>query len=413
MDVEWNTRPPIHHPNQDWHDLPPLPHFAASSPPQTAFPASGSLSQRRRSSAAHQRPAAPPPNLPIPSVPPSTALLAAPHPTTVQPLEDGSLPSNHINGRPVYTNTYTRPAPSPSLSAVAAFSQSRQAATVPSSSTGHASSAYHSNDDLSDPPPQSYLQSTTSTSPPSNRRMESGSDNLLHPDPPERPGRRGERSEHRPSSRRALTRALELAREAVQLDSTNDNPEAAVQAYARSVALLSEVMERVRRGEDSTESRRRRRRSVAAQEDEIRRLQNIHDTYADRMNILSIIYSIPAVPYSTPASYSSTSIDSATSTSPTTSNSPSSDGSPLTPHQNPVYTHAYNPSEELPPRPQDFPTQRDQSNPRDTGSVYILDEQVLSGIAVPMNSSASHHPYAATVEPPNMPHQLLHPATRL
>jgi hypothetical protein len=56
----------------------------------------------------------------------------------------------------------------------------------------------------------------------------------------------------------------------------NDNPEAAVQAYGRSVALLSEVMERVRRGEESTEShRRRRRRSVAAQEEEIRRLQNI------------------------------------------------------------------------------------------------------------------------------------------
>jgi hypothetical protein len=79
-----------------------------------------------------------------------------------------------------------------------------------------------------------------------------------------------------PSSRRALTRALELAREAVQLDTMNDNPEAAVKAYGRSVALLSEVMERVRRGEESTEShRRRRRRSVAAQEEEIRRLQNI------------------------------------------------------------------------------------------------------------------------------------------
>lgn len=82
-----------------------------------------------------------------------------------------------------------------------------------------------------------------------------------------------------PSPRRALTRALELAREAVQLDSLNDNPELAVAAYGRSVALLSEVMERVRRGEESTESssRRRngRRRSVFAKEDEIRRLQNI------------------------------------------------------------------------------------------------------------------------------------------
>lgn len=102
----------------------------------------------------------------------------------------------------------------------------------------------------------------------------------------------------RPSSRRALTRALQLAREAVLLDSTNEDPEAAVQAYARSVALLNEVMDRVQRGEDSTESRRtHRRRSVAAQEEEVRRLQSIHDTYADRMNILSIIYSIPPAPY--------------------------------------------------------------------------------------------------------------------
>ncbi|KAF7319970.1 hypothetical protein MKEN_00780900 [Mycena kentingensis (nom. inval.)] len=108
-----------------------------------------------------------------------------------------------------------------------------------------------------------------------------------------------------PSSRRALTRALELAREAVQLDSTNEEPEAAVIAYARSVALLSEVMERVRRGEDSTERRRNGRpRSAVAQEEEVRRLQNIHDTYADRMNILSIIYNIPPIPYSVTHEYS-------------------------------------------------------------------------------------------------------------
>ena len=85
-------------------------------------------------------------------------------------------------------------------------------------------------------------------------------------------------SERRPSSRRALTRALELAREAVRLDSTNDDPYAAVVAYGKSVALLSEVMERVIRGEDSTESHKRkngRRRSVVAQEEEVRRLRSI------------------------------------------------------------------------------------------------------------------------------------------
>ena len=71
---------------------------------------------------------------------------------------------------------------------------------------------------------------------------------------------------------------MELAREAVRLDSTNDDPYGAVMAYAKSVALLSEVMERVMRGEDSTESTRRRngrRRSVVAQEEEVRRLKSI------------------------------------------------------------------------------------------------------------------------------------------
>jgi hypothetical protein len=82
----------------------------------------------------------------------------------------------------------------------------------------------------------------------------------------------------RPSSRRALTKALELAREAVKLDSTNDDPYGAVVAYGKSVALLSKVMERVINGEDSSESVRRkggRRRSVVAQEEEVRRLKAI------------------------------------------------------------------------------------------------------------------------------------------
>ena len=119
----------------------------------------------------------------------------------------------------------------------------------------------------------------------------------------------------RPSSRRALTAALELAQEAVRLDTTNDDPIGAIQAYSRSVALLSEVMERVMRGEETSDSgkdRRRsgRRRSVVAKEEEVRRLKSIvssfalssfisrdspdhqHDTYADRMIILSDIYNV-------------------------------------------------------------------------------------------------------------------------
>ncbi|QRV86310.1 hypothetical protein RhiJN_14328 [Ceratobasidium sp. AG-Ba] len=96
-----------------------------------------------------------------------------------------------------------------------------------------------------------------------------------------------------PSSRRALTAALELAQEAVRIDSSGTEPLAAIAAYGKSVALLNEVMERVMRGEDA--NRRRsgvRRRSDAAREDEVRRLKSIHDTYADRMQILSLIYNM-------------------------------------------------------------------------------------------------------------------------
>ncbi|KAJ7042508.1 hypothetical protein C8F04DRAFT_1076174 [Mycena alexandri] len=178
-------------------------------------------------------------------------------------------------------------------------------------------------DTLEDPPPPSILR------PP--------------PDDPPDPAHRDLRVPHEPripSSRRALTRALELAREAVQLDSTNEEPQAAVIAYGRSVALLSEVMERVRRGEDSTETRRRngRPRSAVAQEEEVRRLQNIHDTYADRMNILSIIYDIPAVPYSTSNEYSAmAAMAPESAASPTDSQSPTSDTGHMPPPA--IYTY--------------------------------------------------------------------------
>ncbi|KAK7064445.1 hypothetical protein R3P38DRAFT_2676007 [Favolaschia claudopus] len=208
------------------------------------------MTARRRSSAAHIRPAVPPPSLPMPSVP-----------LPVPPLPDSpEQPRQH-------------------------------------------------RDDLEDSPPPS----------------------ILHPRKLRVPDHHREsRHEPRiPSSRRALTRALELAREAVQLDSTNEEPHAAVMAYGRSVALLSEVMERVRRGEDSTESRSRRSRgprSAIAQEEEVRRLQNIHDTYADRMNILSIIYNIPPIPYSTTAEYNAMANElNPSASSPTGSQSPTSE----------------------------------------------------------------------------------------
>ena len=70
----------------------------------------------------------------------------------------------------------------------------------------------------------------------------------------------------------------------MKLDSTNDDPYGAVLAYGKSVALLSEVMERVMRGEDTTESHRKkngRRRSVVAQEEEVRRLKSIVSAYSE------------------------------------------------------------------------------------------------------------------------------------
>lgn len=84
----------------------------------------------------------------------------------------------------------------------------------------------------------------------------------------------------RPSSRRALTAALELAQEAVRLDTTNDDPIGAIRAYSRSVALLNEVMERVMRGEDSNDASKGGRhggrpRSAIAKEEEVRRLKSI------------------------------------------------------------------------------------------------------------------------------------------
>jgi len=253
MELQWDTRPAQHHGDVK-------PHWRE---PQTS-PVSQQhslIAQRRRSSAANARPAGPPPNLPIPNVP--TPLTTS-----------GSPPHTPPFSRALHTTSLARPATSPNLSAVAAFSQARQASS--SISYNQPPSMSTSVDDLSDPPPQSHLPSSSSRSADRNHDLYANEPRSLLAPPTDHP----HRSEHRPSSRRALTRALELAREAVQLDSTNDNPEAAVNAYAQSVALLSEVMERVRNGEDSTTDshRRRRRRSVAAQEEEVRRLQNIVST---------------------------------------------------------------------------------------------------------------------------------------
>ncbi|PPQ77613.1 hypothetical protein CVT26_006115 [Gymnopilus dilepis] len=362
MEIEWETSPAQHRVDgrAHWHDHSP--------PPST----SSLLSQRRRSSAANARPAAPPPNLPIPSLPTSSSATQQPPPDPSEPPPYSSI------SRGTRSSSFARPSASPNLSAVAAFSQARQA----SSSQSNSSSMGSSIDDLSDPPPQSHLPPSSFRLPDRNHDAHTHPDrSLLSP-----PGENGHR-EHRPSSRRALTRALELAREAVQLDSTNDNPEAAVNAYAQSVALLSEVMERVRNGEDSTSDghRRRRRRSVAAQEEEVRRLQNIP---ADWRPIARYLCgSIPPVPYQGSSLYTNPTASGGetTSTSPTTSVSPSSDNSPQIPHQ--VYT-PYIPDESpnsIPNPSAQYVDQRD--------SVYRLDESVLTGSAI-SGLPPTTHPYA-------------------
>ena len=121
------------------------------------------------------------------------------------------------------------------------------------------------------------------------------------------------------------------------------------------------------------------------------------------MNILSIIYSIPAIPYPTSSLYANTTIstDSATSNSPTNSASPSSDNSPHLPpevypshalDEAPVYSNANTPSVQDSDAPQD---------------IYTLDESVLTGSTI-SGLPATQHPYAPQYDP--SPHPL--PAAR-
>ncbi|SPO20023.1 uncharacterized protein UTRI_00415_B [Ustilago trichophora] len=84
------------------------------------------------------------------------------------------------------------------------------------------------------------------------------------------------------SSKNILTIALQKAQNAVQLDSANNVPEA-IAAYRQAVRLLEEVMERI--------APRTGKRSRPSREEERRRLRVIHDTYADRIRLLSMIYS--------------------------------------------------------------------------------------------------------------------------
>ncbi|KAI9057139.1 hypothetical protein FKP32DRAFT_1681875 [Trametes sanguinea] len=319
MELDYDSRPvSVVHRGRDWNTSA----LNGSPTSPVATPSSSSFASRRRSTAGHTPPPppGPPPSQPIPSLP--VAGLSRYETYDGMPDASGSGPDV-----PSMNSTYARPTPSASLAAVTAFSQARYASAT---SSGYPSPTLSgaSSDNLADSPPRSMLRPPApAPQPPTNNQEGAPDRNLLTPNIDQRP------NGQRPSSRKALTRALELAREAVKLDSTNDDPYGAVMAYARSVALLSEVMERVMRGEDSTDRRRNgRRRSVVAQEEEVRRLKSIHDTYAERMNILSMVYEIPLPPHSPSSVYasSSTSVSSDStrpssprSTTPTSERSPS------------------------------------------------------------------------------------------
>lgn len=97
---------------------------------------------------------------------------------------------------------------------------------------------------------------------------------------------------HALSSKNVLTIALQKAQSAVLLDSANNVPEA-ILAYKQSVRLLQEVMERV--------SPKHSKGRKSNREEERRRLKVIHDTYAERIRLLSSIDS-PEEDHGTPLS---------------------------------------------------------------------------------------------------------------
>lgn len=109
------------------------------------------------------------------------------------------------------------------------------------------------------------------------------------------------------------------------------------------------------------------------------------------MNILSIIYSIPAMPYTTSTLITNTVTDSAISISPTTT-SPSPDNSPHIPPLN--YTqHVQEVSQQY---SIDIPNHR--KDPDKPDAVH-LDESVLRGAPGPSKLTSNQHPYSVQYDP--------------
>ena len=379
--------------SNDWDPLYPQQDAGPSNPLSSSTYISSSLTQRRRSSAFHPPPQAPPPSQPIPSVP----MLGT---TPISPSDGLSfLDDDALISPPGMIQTFSLPATSSRLAAVPAFPQSESRHTLSTIAPSLSMKGTRS-------PPRQRTHSPPSQHP------EMVSDPLVLSPRGSQPS--AERS--RPSSRRALTKALELAREAVKLDSTNDDPYGAVVAYGKSVALLSKVMERVINGEDSSESVRRkggRRRSVVAQEEEVRRLKAIvrivsrlllpfssldiqHDTYAERMNILSLIYSIPPPPHSPSTVYPSSVSTSADSTQPPSPGSPPSDSSDHLPREPSAalydeVDHRRFSQETAKYRGELF---KGRDSPEGTYS-FRLPRLSYNVTSTPVESSEYHHPYSA------------------
>jgi len=95
-----------------------------------------------------------------------------------------------------------------------------------------------------------------------------------------------------PTSQPVLRRALEIARHAVDIDSTHDDPQGAVLTYGESLVLLDEVLIRAM-NDGHGNSEPSSRLSQDQREEEMGRLKLIYNTYRDRMEILSIIYGFP------------------------------------------------------------------------------------------------------------------------
>lgn len=83
------------------------------------------------------------------------------------------------------------------------------------------------------------------------------------------------------SSKNVLTIALAKAQSAVAYDSSNSVAEA-IEAYTQAVRLLQEVMERIAPKSGS--------KKKSSREEERRRLKVIHDTYTDRIRLLSVLH---------------------------------------------------------------------------------------------------------------------------